>query len=273
LAFNTDEVMTLSQLGLTFSQAKIYLSLLRLGQATGKTVSEQSKMARQEVYRIIRELQEKGLVEKIISAPTEFKPVTIDTCVSMLVKQRQADLGKTEKKAHEMLDNFKTLKNVVKPLEPSFFILIPEKEAYLRKFKGWLDNTQKSCDMILCWECFRFGMTQDTETWEKAVVRGVNVRFIVFNYREEKNVLQVVNRLKRKGNVNIRFSPTQPPATMAIFDKEEASFSISPAPQPYETPNLWTNNPGLIEVFQDYFDNNWLSQKGKPDSLAKVLET
>jgi sugar-specific transcriptional regulator TrmB len=273
LELNQDEALTLSQLGLTFSQAKVYLSLLRLGQATGKTISEQSKMARQEVYRIIRELNEKGLIEKIISAPTEFKPITIDACVNMLVKQRQNDLGETEKKAREMLENFKTLKNVVKPLEPSFFILIPEKEAYLRKFKSWIDNTQKSCDMLLSWECFRFGMTQDTETWKKAVNRGVNIRFMVYNYRDEKNVLQVLKRLKRKGNLKVKFISTQPPSTMTIFDKSEASFSISPTAQPHETPNLWTNNPGLIEVFQDYFDNKWLSHKERQGSLTKVLKT
>lgn len=272
MAFNTDEATTLSQLGLTFSQAKVYLSLLRLGQATGKTVSEQSKMARQEVYRIIRELQEKGLVEKIISAPTEFKPIAVDACVNMLVKRRQNDLGETEKKAREMLENFKTLKNVVKPLEPSFFILIPEKEAFLRKFKGWIDNAQKSCDMLLSWGCFRLGMIQDTETWEKAVARGVQIRFMVYNYRDEKNVKQVLNRLTRKGNVTVRFISTPPPSTMAIFDKGEASFSISPATQPHETPNLWTNNPGLIEVFQDYFDNKWQLHKEKQESLAKVLK-
>ncbi|MEJ5326773.1 MAG: helix-turn-helix domain-containing protein [Candidatus Bathyarchaeia archaeon] len=92
-------VQILTRLGLTISQVKVYLGLIGLKQASGKVIAKHSKMARQEVYRVLAELQEKSLVEKIISRPTEFKPVSIEDCLSILVaSKKKTRFLKTRKK-------------------------------------------------------------------------------------------------------------------------------------------------------------------------------
>ena len=68
-------IQALNKLGLTTNQGKLYLTLLRTGKTSGSILSKETKLARQEVYRLLNELQEKGLVEKIISAPLEFQAV------------------------------------------------------------------------------------------------------------------------------------------------------------------------------------------------------
>lgn len=50
---------------------------------------------------------------------------------------------------------------------------------------------------------------------------------------------------------------THPPASIAIFDSKETIIILSPTPHPREAHNLWTNNPGIISVFQDYFELMW----------------
>jgi sugar-specific transcriptional regulator TrmB len=48
-------------------------------------------VARQEVYRILYELQEKGLVEKVMAIPTEFKEALIQYSVRILIERQIAD--------------------------------------------------------------------------------------------------------------------------------------------------------------------------------------
>ncbi|MEM4733518.1 MAG: helix-turn-helix domain-containing protein, partial [Candidatus Bathyarchaeia archaeon] len=79
--YHKEDVQTITKLGLTTSQVKVYLSLLQQKKATAKTISNFSKIARQEVYRVLSDLYEKGLVEKIIAKPTEFKAVPIEDCL------------------------------------------------------------------------------------------------------------------------------------------------------------------------------------------------
>lgn len=258
MAVQDEDAQTLAGLGLTVSQAKVYLALLKLEKATGKTLSQHSKVARQEAYRILAELQEKGLVEKIIASPTVFKTIPLEDCLHLLIERKKTEISEIQKKATKLLQQFKekNSKNTLQE-EESQFILVPEKEASLRKFTNTIANTKTSCDMILHWECFRYGMIEDTETWKKTVEKGAKIRFIVYKSEDEKAVSQIVQMLKEKGSFNVRYISRPPPATLAIFDKKKTSITTSPTPNPLETPHLWSNNPGLIAIFQDYFELMW----------------
>ena len=72
-----DCINSLMELGLTLVQAKIYLTLTKLDNATIKAISKNSNLARQDIYRIIPSLQKLGLVEKIIDKPTKYKATPI----------------------------------------------------------------------------------------------------------------------------------------------------------------------------------------------------
>jgi sugar-specific transcriptional regulator TrmB len=104
-----EAIQTLTELGLTLSQAKVYLTLLKLDRATGKALSKHAKEARQEVYRILHELEEKGFVERIIAMPTEFKAITIKNCLRILIEHQKHKISKHEKKQLNYLKNLKKL--------------------------------------------------------------------------------------------------------------------------------------------------------------------
>ncbi len=88
LGYDDYHLETLVQLGLTPNQGKLYLCLLRTGKATGSTLSKETSLARQEVYRILHELHNLGLVEKIISTPTEYQGVPIQDGISVLMMEK-----------------------------------------------------------------------------------------------------------------------------------------------------------------------------------------
>lgn len=258
-----EDAQILIQLGLTVSQAKVYLTLLKLGQATGKVISQLSKVARQEVYRILSDLHEKGLVEKIIASPTGFKPVPIEQCLHMLLKKKKRDISDAEKKAIKLIQHFSVKSPKAFLEKESFFIMVSEKEAYLRKFRNSIENAKTSFDMLLHWKCFRKGMIEDTQLWRKAVERGVKVRFVVYEFEDEKNVSEITQILMSKGSFEIRYLFTPPPATISIIDNKETSITVSTTPSPHDTPSLWSNNFGLITIFQDYFELMWRAPKIK----------
>jgi sugar-specific transcriptional regulator TrmB len=181
----------------------------------------------------------------------------------LLIKQRKKEISETEKKAEKLIDSF-SQENPKTNQEDSFFILVPEKQAYIRKFQNLILKTEIGCDMLLCWENFRYGMIDDFDSWEKTIAKGVKVRFIVYKTKEEKDVSRAVELLQKKGTFEVRYIFAPPPATMAIFDKKEASISVCPEPRPQNTSSLWSNNIGLIAIFQDYFELMWrTAYKGK----------
>lgn len=62
---NEQDILTLSKLGLSEKQARVYLALLELGEANMTRVAEYSMLKRPTVYLIIEELSLLGLVSEI----------------------------------------------------------------------------------------------------------------------------------------------------------------------------------------------------------------
>jgi len=66
------DIAALQGIGLTESEIKVYLALLRLGQTTAGKIVEESKVTRSKIYDILERLKNKGLVSHIIKESTRY---------------------------------------------------------------------------------------------------------------------------------------------------------------------------------------------------------
>jgi CheY-like chemotaxis protein/predicted transcriptional regulator len=79
----------LPEYGLTEVQAKVYYHLLTLGGTSSTKVAKQLNVHRSEVYRVLRELAEKGLVtEKKGKRPILYTPTPPKEALSILLQQQ-----------------------------------------------------------------------------------------------------------------------------------------------------------------------------------------
>ena len=266
-------VQILTRLGLTISQVKVYLGLIGLKQASGKVTAKHSKMARQEVYRVLAELQEKGLVEKIIARPTEFKPVSIEDCLSILIASKKNEVSENQKKATILLRKFKKENSNIKSQiqeEDSQFILIPEREV-IKKVKRKIENTRTTLDAITTFNGFRQFIHNVNDECEKALERGVKFRLIINKSDNENSLIHVTKSVPKNPLFNLRYINTSHRVALAIYDKKEVCISISATAAPNETPILMSNNPSLVEIVQSYFETSWLT--AMEDTLSVTPQT
>jgi sugar-specific transcriptional regulator TrmB len=91
-------VSTLTDLGLSTTQAKLYLALAKLDGQTAQEISRTAEVARSDVYRVLAELEEAGFVEKIISKPERFRSISVDDLVSNLIQKRIKETAELQKK-------------------------------------------------------------------------------------------------------------------------------------------------------------------------------
>ncbi|MCW4007997.1 MAG: hypothetical protein NWF09_04805 [Candidatus Bathyarchaeota archaeon] len=251
----------LKRLGLTTSQVKVYLELLELKKASGKITAQHSKMARQEVYRVLAELQEKGLVEKIIARPTAFKPVSIADCLSILIESKKAEISESQKKATSLLRKLKKENSNVKAQlqeEASQFILVPEKEVP-KKLKRKIENIQTSLDAITPLNRFKTMFFNFYEVGEKASKRGVKFRLIINKPDDENSLTQIAKVIPKNPLFEPRYISAPLLAALAIYDKKEVSIAVSATAALNETPVLMSNNPSLLAIVQSYFETLWLT--------------
>lgn len=257
LEISQEKIQTLTRLGLTVAQAKAYLTLATLETATAKEISYHSDIAREEVYRLLAALQKKGLIERIISSPTRFKAVPIEQGLSILIKRKEKEISEIKKETSNIIENFK--QNNAKPImdkNAPQFTLIYGKEAFYRKLKEMMKNTEKTIDTI-CEGCsFARAIFELEENIMEAVRRGVRIRVIVTNPEENKlwrNVVQVA----KNPCYNLKTLTVKNTCEFAIFDKKEVIIICFSSKNFAESPFLWSKNANIIKMAQNYFENMW----------------
>lgn len=88
---NRDQaVELLQQLGLKEYEAKCFVALSRVREATAKEISESSEVPRTRVYDAVRILEAQGLVEVQHSNPQTFRSVPVEEAVATLRKQYES---------------------------------------------------------------------------------------------------------------------------------------------------------------------------------------
>ena len=249
----------LTQLGFTKTQTKIYLTLLKLGGATAKTLSTKANAPRAIVYRTLDELQEIGVVEKEITAPLKFKAVPLRFGLQVLMLRRLQQHKDLQEKAKEFLCSFKDYEEESLKEDDYKFIVIQSKERILQRIKFEHANVQVSADIISTLQRLLQIMECCLEYYEEALERGVEYRVLLEKPESKFNFPKYLLNLMSAPNFKLRFSKKPLITNAAIFDKKEATFNFYPSKPLKESPIIWTNHPSFLSMFKDHFRNAWKS--------------
>jgi sugar-specific transcriptional regulator TrmB len=142
------DVRTLIQIGLTSNQAKLYLSLLKVGRLNASNVSKHSKVPRQEVYRVLNELQKMGLVEKIVAAPCEFEAIPVNYGLQILISRKFEQFKELQKITKDFLRENQLCRLEKMKKQEHKIILIEGKQRLMQIFRRQHDNVQQKVDIL-----------------------------------------------------------------------------------------------------------------------------
>ncbi len=261
LGSKDEETRVLTRLGLTITQARAYLALCRTGTSPPKTISKESKIARQDIYRILDELQELGLIEKAITTQTMFKAIPLQDALLMLLERRVKETSELQARARELLSNFKeNSSKTTLQQEEAQFVLISEKEWSLKKRKEVVETAQTSIDVVTPWKRYVAARFVHAEENKKAVERGVRIRFITKKPENEASLgraKEIAHAFVENPSIEVRYSRTPIITAVAMWDNKEVVVFTVPKAVLGESPALWSSNPNLVHLVQNYFETIW----------------
>ena len=99
----------LLRLGLSKNEVRIYLFLARNGSQKAQKIAESLGVPRTEAYKILRELEGKGFILRILQRPMKFTIVPFEKIVEEDIEERKQKIHKLEKKKEELLGLWQTL--------------------------------------------------------------------------------------------------------------------------------------------------------------------
>jgi sugar-specific transcriptional regulator TrmB len=255
---NRDEdTQTLSKLGLTNAEAKVYLALIKGGSSSVHEIAKKSNVARPDVYRTVSRLQELGLVKKIVSSPNEFCAIPIFDALSMLLQKRRKDQEELAGKADILIEKYNNPQNNSSKEKLNQFILIPEKETLIRERIRASETAKEEILLMIPLKKLEPILTNYYEAFDKAIKRKVRYQIITEKNGNEIELKKLLKDLYKSESFELRTIPPPVQADFGIYDGKEIRLSISSKSWYAGSPDIWSNNSDVVELLKDYFEIKW----------------
>ena len=87
----------LAKFGLLKNEIKVYLYLARMGEKKAGEIAESISLHRTETYRILRDLEKKGIIFSVFEKPLKFTAVPLDKAIDLLVDVQKLKIKLLEK--------------------------------------------------------------------------------------------------------------------------------------------------------------------------------
>jgi len=253
------QIKALSDFGLTATQSKLYLSLNIIGASSVKDITEFSNTPRQDVYRVLNELFEIGLVEKEITTPTQYRAIPINDCLNLLTERLTKKTKEIQLTAHKTLNHL--TKNLPLKKEPCKIILVPNKEPIALKSRDLLNSVQENLMVISPPNKLFPWLFEQKCLFQKALKRNVKLRLITKRPANEKALQQTIQTLNENSNFKIKYLPQTPAVSFSLYDTKRIILELSAKEGYTKSQAIICENSSLIELASSYFELNWCASK------------
>ncbi|MCW3998735.1 MAG: hypothetical protein NWE93_00665 [Candidatus Bathyarchaeota archaeon] len=254
--YGLEGIEVLVGLGLSSRQAKVFLALLALGESRARAIGTLSTIPRQEVYCLLEDLKQLGLIEQSLTMPATYSAVTLNSAIELLIERRENDIANASTKAKQFIQKFNQTKiGIVANPKPSFGIIC--EGSCDKKFENGLLQAKRHVDVVTSWERFKQASLRFEAPLKEAIRKDVTVR-IAFDKPPNHKLPKWVNEASEKYlNYKLAFLSSPLKAVVAIFDYTQAAITISPAANLSAGPTVWTTNHSLVALAQTYIDSIW----------------
>jgi len=245
------ETELFQQIGLSKSEAKVYLTLSELGSSTTGPIMDHAKVSSSKIYGILSRLIEKGLVSSVIKSKTRYYQASAPESLLDYIKEKEEELKKHEEKIKEVIPQLKLQQKLIENKQEAQ--LYTGWKGIMNAFIFMLDNLRPGEDYIA------FAQTPHEEESKEVILffnqyqkkreqKKLNVKLIAD--KSQKYIFESEPYIKFK-NFHVKFVRNCPPGIVIARDNIFIStFKPSPA-------GIIISSKEIAQSFRKYFYNEW----------------
>lgn len=140
----------LSKFKLNRNEVRVFLYLARFGAHKAQSIAEALGVHRTEAYKILRRLEEQGLITRVMERPMKFLAVPFETVLDNLIEERRQKIYQMEQRKAELLQIWASLPEPekVNTRKETFQVLEGKKHISVR-LSELLQNAKSEFHMIV----------------------------------------------------------------------------------------------------------------------------
>ena len=242
--------------GLSEKEAQIYFHLLKYGPKSPSLLAKSLKTYREDVYRMLTGLIDKGMVNPSLDSPTVYVAVDLDIALETAFKKHETGLREMERRKEELQEL--TKRQSFRPSDEfsSFKILKSMKEVMTTTLSN-VTSTEKEWVAVVPAILTVFSSLYVLEDDKKFIDRGGKIRFITdITYTYVELVQQHLDI-----DIEVHHFDKYAGILFCVFDRKISMSAINAdlkrvsLNEPVSV--LWTDDPTYAEYLIGTFELMW----------------
>lgn len=249
---------TLSRFGLLKNEIRVYLYLARAGEKKAGEIAEAIALHRTETYRILRDLEKKGIVFSIFEKPLKFTAVALDKAIDLLVDAQKIKIKLLEQEKPSLVELWQSMPQAKQEtVKKELFQMLEGDQQVLMKANELLErSTEKfqiyaSADYLsdLYYNDFSDKLKTQADKVQVTVVTDTSLKSAYF--LGEMTWLSGQHRISDDQNLPCFMISDNKEVLIAFHEKDtEDSDEVK---KKYRTAAIWTNYKALVNTLQTLF--------------------
>ena len=244
------------ELGLTSSEAKVYLAAISLGAATTTEIAAAADKERSNTHHLLQRLEQLGLVSATLDSPTRFRPIELGEAIDHLFSLQSVKFHKMDERRKDMQAHLSSLGMGAGRDVETYSVIKGRARTYLRMIES-MSACEKEVSLLLSangvTRLRRFGSFM--QTMKERSRAGVQFRVITEINRNNIEDVRAFGRLAELRHVRSQST------NASVYDSKVGSVALvindnldEDAP---EHVALWTNGGSFVKMLRDFFDSVW----------------
>ncbi|HEX9861887.1 MAG TPA: helix-turn-helix domain-containing protein [Candidatus Bathyarchaeia archaeon] len=270
----------LRDFGLTDKETDVYIFLAKHGVMKGGEISKQTKTHKALIYRILKSLQSKGLVESTLEFPARFTAVPFENVIDLNIRAKQEEAAQIAAQKKELLNYWQSIKKAGPEPQLEKFTVIEGNQKIYHKLSQMMRDTRNQLFTVTTvqglvradqFDLFDVGSVHPLKS---------NITFRFLAELSSQNIGTMKKLLKMITTAKFNFEGRTPELGLNLFpqmtirDQEEAIFFITPRADAslaqQDNVCLWTNCKSLVDAFSAVFEDMWRNSTDIQKKIAEI---
>jgi sugar-specific transcriptional regulator TrmB len=268
----------LKNLELTEKEAEVYVFLSKHGVLKCNEIAKGMKRHKAQIYRILKILQTKGLLESTLEAPARFTAVPFETVLDLSIKAKRDEAAQMETTKSEILTYWKSIHQP--GLEPPIgkFVVIEGDNKIYARIAQMIKDTKRSLSVVATVpglaRADQFGLFDNILS--HPLKSKIQIRFVTDLSNENLPTIKTLLKESHFREFNLKGRNPElglQAPRMVLGDNDEILFFITPKLSTTSNKQdvcLWTDCEELALAFSAVFEDLWRNSTDIEQNIAEI---
>jgi len=264
----------LHRLGLSKNEIRVYVYLARFRERKASEISEVLSLHRTETYRILRDLEKRGLVSSVFEKPLKFIATPFEQAIDTLIEAKKLRIQRLESKKKDLIDIWLSLPQPKVEYERKevFQILEGEEQIDLKAIEI-IQSAEKDIKVFASEDDLsRLYHSGFIDRLERLSKKNFDIKLLTNNSPKSRFFIEKM----KLADVKYALSEVKDIPTFILADEEQLLFIIRKSNEKNSEKTvrakiaaLWTNYEAFFKALDALFTELWGAEM-RIEPLRKV---